>query len=185
MSRKDLFTGTRVVAVLFSVAAMGALASPALAVNAGEPVAGTTLSSLSLTAGAGAVLNPTQFAPGNTATGTGALIAVDTNPAWHLQVEDQAATNPGKMAAATGATCAGSDANLANPLQVSVTSALPGVVPDPAVSLSGSNQEVASASSQLLDAADAFVTHYSQVIPTSEVMLSGCVYSLTATYTLQ
>lgn len=183
MSRKGLFTGTRVVAVLFSVAGMGLLASPALAITTGETVTGTTLSSLSLTAGTGAILNPTQFSPGNTATGTGALTAVDTSPTWHLQVEDTAATNPGKLAAAALG-CTGSDANLADPLQVSVSSVLPGVTSDPAVSLSGANQEVASASSQLL-AADVFTTNYSQPIPSTEVMLSGCVYSLTATYTLQ
>jgi hypothetical protein len=52
------------------------------------------------------------------------------------------------------------------------------------VSISGSNQTVASASAQPL-AANLLTTNYSQTIPSNEVMLTGCVYSLTSTYTLQ
>src|SRR5437588_8997038 len=102
MSRKDLLTAPKVVVALMSVAAMGVLASPAGAttVTAGESVTGTTLSSLSLTAGTGAILDATHFAPGNTATGTGALTAVDTSPSWTLQVKDNASSNAGKLAAA-------------------------------------------------------------------------------------
>src|SRR5260370_26260743 len=116
MSRKDLFTGTRAVAVLIAVVAMGVVASPALAISTGETITGTTLSSLSLTAGSGAILDPTHFAPGNTATGTGALVTVDTSPSWTLQVKDTAASNAGKLAAAALG-CTGSDSHLTNPLQ--------------------------------------------------------------------
>jgi hypothetical protein len=160
-----------------------AFAAPsALAVSVGESVSGTTLSALSLTAGTGAVF-ATNFSPGNTATGAGALTATSTNTSWTLQVKDGASSNAGKLAAAaTG--CTGSDANLANPLQISVTSPLGGVTSAGTVSISGTNQTVASATNQLL-AANVLTTNYSQTIPASEVMLTGCVYSLTATYTLQ
>jgi hypothetical protein len=43
---------------------------------------------------------------------------------------------------------------------------------------------VASATNQLL-AANLLTTNYSQAIPSAQVMLAGCVYTLTATYTLQ
>jgi hypothetical protein len=42
---------------------------------------------------------------------------------------------------------------------------------------------VATASAPL--AAAALTTSYSQAIPSAQVMLTGCVYTLTATYTLQ
>jgi hypothetical protein len=183
MSRKDIHVGPKLVAALVTVGAMAAFASPALAISTGETITGTTLSSLSLTAGSGAILDPTHFAPGNTATGTGALVTVDTSPSWTLQVKDTAASNAGKLAAAALG-CTGSDSNLTNPLQVSVSSPLGGVASAGAVSLSGTNQTVASASNQLL-AGDVLTTNYSQAIPSTQVMLSGCVYTLTATYTLQ
>lgn len=183
MSRKDLFTGTRVVAVVISVAAMGIIAAPAMAISTGETVAGTTASSLSLTAGTGAVLDPTHFQPGDTATGTGALTAIDTSPNWTMTVKDTAASNAGKLqAAALG--CSGSDPFIGNPLQVSVSSPLSGVTSAGTVSLSGTDQTVASASNVLLGSA-VFTTNYSQAIPSTQTMAAGCLYSLTATYTLQ
>src|SRR5258708_1560000 len=111
MSRKGLFTGTRVVAVLISFGAMALVASPAFATSIGESVAGTTLSSLSLTAGTGAAL--LNFSPGNTASGTGLLTATDTSGSWHLNVKDTAGSNAGKMQAA-GVGCTGSDPVLTN-----------------------------------------------------------------------
>jgi hypothetical protein len=168
--------------VVVMVGASGVFATSAMAASSGESVSGTTLSALSLTAGTGAVF-ATNFSPGNTAAATGALTATDTNASWTLQVQDTASSNAGKMkAAATG--CTGSDANLANALQTKVTSLLGGVTSNGFVSISGTNQTVASATAQPL-AANVLTTNYQQVIPSSEVMLTGCVYSLTATYTLQ
>jgi hypothetical protein len=183
MFRNGRPAAIKLAAALMTVAATGVLASPASAISTGETVAGTTLSSLSLTAGTGALLDPTHFAPGNTATGLGALTAIDTSPTWSLQVKDTAASNAGKLAAGTLG-CTGSEANISSPLQVSVSSPLGGVTTAGTVSMSGTNQTVASATNQLL-AADLFTTNYSQSIPSSDQMLNGCVYSLTATYTLQ
>lgn len=182
MQRKHRFTAVRLMTGVVTLAAMGLLASPAFAISTGETVTGTALSSLSLTAGTGALFT-TNFAPGNTATALGALAATDTNPSWTLQVEDTG-SGAGKMVAATGPTCTGSDPTMADPLQVSVTSALGGVTSAGTVSISNTNQAVASATDQLL-AANVLTTNYSQTIPSSESMLSGCVYTLTATYTLQ
>jgi hypothetical protein len=182
MSRTGRLAALKVAAALMTVAAAGVLASPAFAVTTGESVSGTALPALSLTVGTGALFT-TNFAPGATATSTGALTATDTSPSWHLQVKDNG-TGAGKMIA-TGGTCTGSDPTLTNALGVTLNNAgLGGVTTDPQVSISGSNQEVAAATNQLL-AANVFTTSYSQAIPSSQVMLTGCVYSLTATYTLQ
>jgi hypothetical protein len=171
------------IAGLCAFASLGIFASPAMAASVGQVVSGTTQPSLSLTAGAPAVFT-TGFMPGQTASASSVLTATDTNPSWTLQVQD-AGTGQGKMVAATGATCTGSDATLANPLAVMVNDPLlTGVVSSGQVSLSGSNQNVATATNQLLASA-AFTTSYSQTIPASEVMATGCLYSLTATYTLQ
>jgi hypothetical protein len=101
---------------------------------------------------------------------------------WTLQAKD-AGTGAGKMVAgATG--CTGSDTTLANPLQISVTSSATGFHSAGAITLSGTNQTVASSTTNGLTAA-ALTTNYTQVIPGTEVMLKGCVYSITVTYTLQ
>ena len=169
----------RLAACVAVVAAIGILAAPAGAAT--ELVTGTTLGTLSLANGTGAVLSP--FAPGQTGTGTGSLIATDTSPSWTLSVKDTAASNAGHMAAgATG--CTGSDPSLTNALGVSVTSALGGVNSAGQKSVSGTDQAVASATNQLL-AANVLTTNYQQVIPSTQVMITGCIYSLTATYTLQ
>jgi hypothetical protein len=124
-----------------------------------------------------------NFQPGQTATGSGALTVTDDNPAWTLQAEDQG-TGAGKMVAAPSG-CSGSDPMLANPLQLSVTSQLAGVTSSPAIALSSSNQTVASASNQALLTPTALTTHYTQAIPLTEPMRVGCPYSITVTYTLQ
>jgi len=110
------------------------------------------------------------------------VTTTDSNPSWSLQAQDLG-TGAGKMVAGSSG-CAGSDAALADPLQVSVTSPLGGVTSAGQIVLSATNQTVASASNQTL-ASDVFTTNYSQVIPPTETMLVGCVYSITVTYTLQ
>lgn len=135
---------------------------------------------LLLSTGPGSALS--QFEPGKTATGSGAVTATDTSPSWTLQVEDQG-SGAGKMvAAATG--CGGSDPMLANPLQLEVMSPPSGVTSAGQISLSNSNQTIASSTSQVLTS-QVFTVDYSQLLPPDETMLAGCVYSITVTYTLQ
>jgi hypothetical protein len=189
------------VAASVTVAALGIFSSSALATcpvgsvcTSGEVVAGTTLSSIALSA-SGTVGTPVaflNFAPGNNASASGALTAVDTNPTWTLQVADLG-TGAGKMVQ-TGGTCTNSEAQLSRALTVGAaapTSGLPtgtGVSVLPAVTLSGSPQNLATNTSgtggQLLNG-NVFTTNYSVNIPSGDVMTSGCVYGLTATYTLQ
>jgi hypothetical protein len=124
-----------------------------------------------------------NFEPGQTATGSGALTVTDDNPSWTLQAQDQG-TGAGKMAAAASG-CSGSDPLMANPLQLSVSSQLAGVSSAPAITLGSSNQTVASASSQAPLTPTVITTHYTQVIPLTESMRVGCSYNITVTYTLQ
>jgi hypothetical protein len=135
---------------------------------------------ISLTAGTVSPLSP--FGPAKTATASGTLVATDTNTSWTLQAQDTG-TGAGKMvAAATG--CTGSDARLTNAIGVSVTSTLSGVTSAGTIALSASNQTVASSTSTSLTATT-LTSNYSQVIPGNQVMLAGCTYSLSVTYTLQ
>jgi hypothetical protein len=174
--------GLSALAAICVIAGSAAFAAPAMAAaTAGEAVSGTTLSTLTLAA-TGAVFT-TNFNPGGTALTTGALTATDTSGTWTLQAEDLASSNAGKMQS-SGGTCTGSDAVLTNALTISITSPLGGVTPSSAITLSGSNQTVATGSGALL-AASVLTTHYSQVIPSAQVMATGCIYSLTTTYTLQ
>lgn len=169
----------RLAACVVATAAVAVFAAPAGAAT--EVVSGTTTGTLALANGTGATFL-TNFTPGGTATASGSLTATDTSPSWTLSVKDAAATNAGHMAAAASG-CTGSDASLTNALQTHVTSALGGVTSAGPVSISGTNQTVASATAQAL-AASVLTTAYTQVIPSTQVMVTGCAYSLTATYTL-
>lgn len=162
-----------------ALVALAICAAPAPAATSGELVTGTTLGTLSLV-GTSATFT-TNFSPGGTATANGALTATNTAASSTLTVGD-AGTGAGHMVkAATG--CAGSDAQLTNALSVAVTgtgfsSAGAKSIPDAA-----SPVTVATASAPF--GATVLTTAYSQVLPSAQVMLAGCVYSLTATYTLQ
>jgi hypothetical protein len=135
----------------------------------------STATALSLTIGTSATF--TNFRPGQTATGSGSLLATALPP-WTLTVADLGSGAGHMVKAATG--CTGSAAQLTNALTVTVTGSGTSagsktIGATPVAVASGSNILVAALLS----------TNYSQVIPASETMLTGCVYSLTATYTLQ
>jgi hypothetical protein len=177
---------TRVILGLASLAAgIVALAigpASAGAASSNQVVSGTTLGVLAIAAAPAAPFT-TGFQAGSTATTTGLLTLTDTNPSWTLSVNDAATSTPGHMVAAA-AGCNGSEPSLQNPLSVSVTSLLGGATSAGPVSISGSPQPVSSATNQLL-AANIFTASYSQTINSGESLLAGCLYSLTATYTLQ
>lgn len=81
--------------------------------------------------------------------------------------------------------CTGSSATLDNPLQLSVSGALSGVDYAAAASLSGTNRTVASATNAPMATPTTFTANYTQLIPASQVLRTGCVYTITVTYTLQ
>lgn|GEM_PF-3128711 len=160
-----------------AVVAVGAFAAPAQAAD--QLVTGTTQGVLALTAGT-APLFTTNFQPGGTATANGTMTATNTAASSTLAVIDNAVTTAGKMDAATGATCTGSDASLTNALTTGVTGS--GVTTSGVKTLSGTGQTVATAAAPI--SAVVLTAAYSQVIPSAQLMLTGCVYTLTATYTL-
>jgi hypothetical protein len=172
-----------------AVAALAVASAPAQALDLGLPVSGTTLGSLALTVDTPAVFL-TNFAPGKTATTTGAVLATSTNPTWTLTAKDAAASNAGKMKP-TGGTCTGSDTVLTDSLQLAVSgTALTGGQSAGTVTLTGTAQTVASASptggplgvSNVLPLAAAPLTvAYTQTFPDSQKMVEGCVYGLTTT----
>jgi hypothetical protein len=134
---------------------------------------------ISLTAGPTASLSP--FGVGQTATGSSFLTATDPSGTWTLQAQDQGAGAGQMVASPTG--CTNSSTPLTNPLQVSVSNA-PSGVSTSAINLSAANQTVASATSTPLTAAT-LTTNYTQVIAANQVLLTGCVYTITVTYSLQ
>lgn len=173
----------RVAAAVAAVLGVAVFAAPAGATSIPQTVTGTAASQLTLTAGVPGVF--TSFQAGSTGTAIGALTATDTSNTWTLTVQDQA--NDGHMQA--GATlCTGSEAELANPLQVTLSGLPTGSTSSGQVTIPGKSPAtaatVASATNALL-AANAFTTTYSQQIGSGETLLAGCVYTLNATYTLQ
>lgn len=164
-----------------AMVALGAFAGPALAASsAGELVSGTTLGTLALS-GSSATFT-TNFNPGGTATANGLLTATNTAASSTLTVGD-AGTGAGHMVKTVGATCTGSDAQLTNALTTDVTGTGFTSAAVKAIPASTSPVTVATAAAPI--SAAALTTAYSQAIPGSQVMLTGCVYTLTATYTLQ
>jgi hypothetical protein len=149
------------------------LAAAALATSA------SPASALSLGIGTGATLAP--FQPGRTATGSGSLIVIAIG-SWSLTVKD-GGTGAGHMVkAATG--CTGSDANLTNALTVTVPSVAGVVTSAGSKSISATATTVATGTTTIL-AGVSIATSYAQIIPASQAILTGCAYTLTATYTLQ
>jgi hypothetical protein len=178
--------------LLVAGAVLAAAPASALAVDTGQLVSGTTLGTLAISVDTPAAFvsnfNPdnVSLANPNGATATGAIIATSTNPTWVMSAQDQAATTPGYMdAAATG--CSNSDSDLDNPVKVKVDAGLLGGRSAGVKALSGTSQTVASATGllPLPLAADVLTTTYTQAIPASQRMETGCVYSLTTTFTLQ
>jgi hypothetical protein len=161
--------------------AMFGMTGSAAAISTTQTVAGTTQSSISLAIGTPVSGFTTGFQPGSTATTSGTLVATSTSSAPALQVEDATSTsNKGHMqAAATG--CTSSESALTDALSVTVPSGA-GFTSSGAVSVSGTNQTVASATAPV--AAATVTTNYSQTIGSGEALLTGCVYNITNTYTL-
>jgi len=86
------------------------------------------------------------------------------------------------VASPTG--CTGSASPLANVLQIAVSTSLGGVTTN-TISLSSSSQTLASASNAPMLTPTAFTVNYTQVVPSNQALLNGCVYTITVTYTLQ
>ncbi|TMK41818.1 MAG: hypothetical protein E6G56_03630 [Actinobacteria bacterium] len=176
---------------IFGAAVVAALATaaPASADTIGQAVTGVATSTLALTAETPAAFG-TTLTPGasNLTTTGGTLTAVDTTPSWTLSVNDGTTSGDGHLQkGAVG--CTGSETELANASQVNVAPLVPnasvtsnGYVTVPA---NGATAAAVASASAVPLAATVFTNTYKQSIGSSEILVSGCTYSLTSTYTLQ
>lgn len=180
MSKKGLFTVPRVALVLTSFGAMALFAGPAMALSTTDTVTGTAQPVLSLAVSTPASAFTTGFQPGGTANSSGALLVTDTSATPTLTAADlTSGSNKGDMSLLNPLTCSSSEPHLLNPLSVTVSGT--GVTSTP-ISLSGINQTVAAATGPI--AAATWNTAYQQSIGSTETLATGCVYTVTTTYTL-
>jgi hypothetical protein len=165
------------------VAATALATAPAANAQLDQTVTGIAADSIALSVPVAAVFG-TTFSPGATVNSTlGAITAVSTNPNWTLSAAETG--GDGKMARSIAdGVCATSTPTLTNAAGITVTPVVPNAsITSTARTLSGSNQVVAAASAVPL-AATVFSTTYSQVLPASEILATGCTYTMTTTYTL-
>ena len=168
---------TRTLAAALAIAGIAAFAGPAQATTTGDQiVSGVTASTLALGISTPAV-TLLNFAPGSTASGSGALLVTSTNP-WTLKVADGTG-NAGHLAAAALG-CTGSEASTSNAVGVTSTGLLGGTASSGLKTISGVAQTVATGAFS-----DTVTNAYSLLIGSSESMLTGCAYTTTATYTVQ
>jgi hypothetical protein len=165
-------------------AALTAFAVPAASAHAlDQTVTGVAADSIALSVPTAAVFG-SVFTPGATPSSTGGTVtAVSTDPSWTLSAAETG--GDGKMARtiATGV-CANSAATLTNALGLTVAPLVSDAsITSTARTLSGADQIVAQASAVPL-AATVFTTTFTQSIPSTEILQTGCTYSLTTTYTL-
>jgi hypothetical protein len=171
------------IAGLALVAVLGVAPAAQAATSGDQMVAGTTAGSLGLTVSTpvvtlGTGIGSNTFTPGATPTGLGTVAVVATGP-WNLSVQDTtgASTNKGHLKAAA-AGCSGSTSYLSNPLSFSAAPAL-GTNTGYTGTLSGSSTPAGSGT-----LSDDLTVSYTEPIPSSERLLLGCAYSVTATFTV-
>src|ERR671922_1984515 len=160
---------------LRSTLAMGLLATllafPGVGRADTQPVSGTTTSVLGISVSGPVAL--TNFAPGQTATGTGSVAVTSTGP-WVLRIHDAGTTNPGHMLRTSGSSGA---TELAQSLQWSTLATLGGT--GGSGTLSGTQAVAASG-----NLADVVNVTYTQPIGSTERLATGSVYGLTVTWTI-
>lgn len=176
-------------------AASAALLVPATSAMAQveQTVTGAATDSIALSVPVAAVFGST-FVPGATVSSTGgAVTAVSTDPSWTLSAAETSTVDgggatvlgDGKMArsVSTGA-CATSTAVLTNaPTLTAAPAVANGSITSIARSLTGSAQVVAQATAVPL-ASTVFNTTFQQVLPSNELLSTGCTYTMSTTYTL-
>jgi hypothetical protein len=153
-----------------AVAAAGIVGGSVTARADTQPVSGTVVSTLGMSVSGPVVL--TNFAPGQTATGSGTVTVLSTGP-WVLRISDANGTNPGHLLRTSGTS---GETALVQPLDWSTSPTL-GTGHNGA--LNGTATVAASGT-----LSDSVAVNYSQVIGSTELLATGSVYSLTATWTI-
>jgi hypothetical protein len=119
----------------------------------------------------------TNFGPGLTASGTGAVVVTGVLTPWVLKVSDP--TNAGHLVpGAIG--CADSESHTVNGLSVRSAGVLPTTASAGTLSIGTSSQTLANGA-----AVDTVNLTYSLDVARTEVMRAGCVFSTTVTFTVQ
>jgi hypothetical protein len=186
-SRKLLLAGAALIAL--GIGAPAAQADTCTTVTCTTTLGGTNSGTLALAVGT-AVGAFTSFAPGQTATASGAIVVTSTNANWHVNVTDanSAGGHQGHLLPVDVAgSCTGSAPFTASPVAVTGTGiAGTGVVFGTGVSIDGSNKIVSeyTGSVPLPIAAQTLTTSYSLPLGAAEALRQGCAYAMTATYTL-
>jgi hypothetical protein len=143
-------------------------------VLAGAPPAGAVL-------GIG-ISTPTvsmTLSPGSTATGSGTVAVTPGIGTWRLSISDSSGHAGHLAPGAVG--CAGAQSLTTNALSATATGLAADNISNGPVSVSASPQQIAQGT--LLEAA--LTVNFSLVLPNTERMPTGCVFSTTLTYTLQ
>ena len=184
--------------VVAGVAVSALAAAPAAMAGPGDQlVSGVGATSLSINASTPVVFG-TLFTPnGNDYTGTGTVSALSTATTWHLNVKDGDASPTGHMKAVSGvdltglgslgltstSTCNKSEAQLRDAPRISATG-LPGTgVTTHTVTLSDTDQPLADSSTVILPLTVATTT-FTQKVYSDESVQTGCLYRVTASYTM-
>jgi hypothetical protein len=153
-------------------------------------LAGTNAGTLAL-----AVSTPvsafTSFAPGQDAAASGAILVTSTNGTWHVNVSDlnSGGGHQGHLLASdVSGSCTGSDGFTANASKVTGTGLVgTGITQGAQKTISGTDQVVAEYTNSLLPlpiSAQALTTAYALHLNAAEVLRSGCLYTMTSTFTL-
>jgi hypothetical protein len=145
-----------------STTALAAVPSPASALGLGVSTPSVTLA---------------NFAPGQQASGTGALTVSGVLTPWTLKVADGSG-HAGHLAPAVVG-CAGSELQTVNALSVTASGLLP--------TTNGAGAVIGAGSATVANgvATDTVNLAYRLDVGGTEVMRAGCVYSTTVTYTVQ
>lgn len=162
----------------FLALALGFSLTTAQAAALDQQVTGTVAGSLAINASTPAAFANLQ--PGQPASSVGGTVTVlSTSPSWTLSAKG---ANAGHLTQ-TGGTCTDSVATLANPLGLALSNPVGAGVNVATITLSGSDQTVASATAQPVPVTS-FPTTFSQSVLGSETLAAGCIYGTTVTYTL-
>ena len=180
-----------------AVSALAAAPASQAALTGDQLVSGVGGTSVSINASTPVIFG-TLFTPNDgDFTGTGSVSALSTSPTWTLSVKDGDASPTGHMKALSGvnltglgslgltgtSTCDKSESQLRDAPTITATG-LPGTgVTTTPVVLSDTNQALAHGSAAILPLTAA-VTTFTQHVYADESVQTGCLYRVTATYTV-
>lgn len=119
-----------------------------------------------------------NLSPGSTASGSGTVVVTPGLGTWHLSVADTTGHAGHLVPGVVG--CTGAQAQTTNVLTATASGLVVGNASTGPVTVGASPQEIAHGT-----LGDSVLVGLSLVIPNTERMPTGCVFSTTLTYTIQ